>query len=231
MENEIQYLKRCIDQKDENIRELTSGVRNSEKAREVDLLKAKLEELQSRCDKQAELLSESEKNDRLVNKRLSTMLNERDAEIKQLHQKFSSMSSSAGFSRFNLTDAGTPLKRTRVSFEDISESFNDSDVSRHAAIAEISAVPHYMSMVSEMVSTYIFFGFSYIEEDSSVQRRGRGRNHYSQSLSLKFKYEEAAIIKLCLCIKVTMSFQNMRKYVFEVLVFITQFLIDTFSVS
>lgn len=154
LQNEIEYLKRCIDQKDENIRELTNGVKNSEKAREVDLLKAKLEELQSRCAKQADLLSETEKNDRVVNKRLATMLNERDTEIKRLHQKLSSLSSSAGYSRFNISEIGTPLKRTRVSFEDTSQSFDDSDVSRHAAIGEISALPHYLSIMSEVVSEF-----------------------------------------------------------------------------
>lgn len=120
-----------------------------ESAKEVDLLKAKLEELQSRYEKQAEQLSESEKNDRMVNKRLSIMLSEREAEIQRLQQKVTLLSS-AGYSRFSSPDAGTPSKRTRVSFENNSELFDDSDVSRHAAVAEISTVPRYL--VSEIVS-------------------------------------------------------------------------------
>lgn len=172
LELEIEYLKKCISQKDAKISNLMDKIKCSEnyisnteaefkatidkKNLYVTELRHQLQEQENEKEKLQKLLLKYHDKDEInMTDVFEMLLKERDEEIKHLEQKVSSLQSvMEEFNKVNSTDNDSKHRN----FSNL-ESSTDSDVSRHAAMTEISAVPHYISIVSSTHVVSILFAY------------------------------------------------------------------------
>lgn len=176
LESQIEYYKKYLSQKDYRLSELNKQVKSLElyidnsksefinktqkTEMQVDKLQNELQALkEEKISLQKFISGCQKKGDSSDPSAFESMLEKRDNEIRLLEEKLTSLLSAAENSTRSKNHTGEHNKQnskgSRVSFADNLESYIDSDVYRHAVVAEVSSVPQYFADTSSEVVSII----------------------------------------------------------------------------